>query len=97
MAGGQYLPAHYYNSDPSLPRPPALAILSTSYVPLNPPTHAGSKISNLPHQQHRNTPENNLSTPFKFSTQNQTIISEILKRYPPQSKKAAVMPLLDLG
>jgi NADH dehydrogenase (ubiquinone) flavoprotein 2 len=26
-----------------------------------------------------------------------TLIEEILKRYPPQYKKAAVMPLLDLG
>ncbi|ERF73120.1 hypothetical protein EPUS_09194 [Endocarpon pusillum Z07020] len=46
---------------------------------------------------HRHTPENNPSIPFKFTAQNQTIISEILKRYPPQYKKAAVMPLLDLG
>lgn len=47
--------------------------------------------------QHRNTPENNPSIPFKFTTQNENLITEILKRYPPQYKKAAVMPLLDLG
>jgi NADH:ubiquinone oxidoreductase subunit E len=29
--------------------------------------------------------------------QNNKLIEEILKRYPPQYKKAAVMPLLDLG
>ncbi|KAI1344761.1 thioredoxin-like [2Fe-2S] ferredoxin-domain-containing protein [Xylariaceae sp. FL0016] len=46
---------------------------------------------------HRNTPDNNPDIPFKFSTQNEAIIAEILKRYPPQYKKAAVMPLLDLG
>ncbi|KAI1107130.1 thioredoxin-like [2Fe-2S] ferredoxin-domain-containing protein [Jackrogersella minutella] len=46
---------------------------------------------------HRNTPDNNPSIPFKFSAQNEEVIAEILKRYPPQYKKAAVMPLLDLG
>lgn len=46
---------------------------------------------------HRNTPQNNPSLPFKFTEQNLQIIDEILKRYPPQYKKAAVMPVLDLG
>ncbi|KAJ5206658.1 hypothetical protein N7491_002727 [Penicillium cf. griseofulvum] len=46
---------------------------------------------------HRNKPNNNPSIPFKFSEQNLTLADEILKRYPPQYKKAAVMPLLDLG
>ncbi|KAK0745204.1 thioredoxin-like [2Fe-2S] ferredoxin-domain-containing protein [Apiosordaria backusii] len=46
---------------------------------------------------HRNTPDNNPSIPFKFTEQNEKIITEILKRYPPQYKKAAVMPILDLG
>ncbi|KAI0911313.1 thioredoxin-like [2Fe-2S] ferredoxin-domain-containing protein [Ustulina deusta] len=46
---------------------------------------------------HRNTADNNASIPFKFNAQNETLIAEILKRYPPQYKKAAVMPLLDLG
>ncbi|CAJ2502865.1 Uu.00g102590.m01.CDS01 [Anthostomella pinea] len=46
---------------------------------------------------HRNTPDNNPDIPFKFTAQNETIIAEILKRYPPQYKKAAVMPVLDLG
>ncbi|KAI1459282.1 thioredoxin-like [2Fe-2S] ferredoxin-domain-containing protein [Annulohypoxylon moriforme] len=46
---------------------------------------------------HRNTPDNNPDLPFKFSAQNEEVIAEILKRYPPQYKKAAVMPLLDLG
>ncbi|ORY57313.1 NADH-ubiquinone oxidoreductase 24 kDa subunit [Pseudomassariella vexata] len=46
---------------------------------------------------HRNTPDNNPDIPFKFTAQNEAVITEILKRYPPQYKKAAVMPLLDLG
>ncbi|KKA27798.1 hypothetical protein TD95_003569 [Thielaviopsis punctulata] len=46
---------------------------------------------------HRTTPENNPDVPFKFSPENEKVIEEILKKYPPQYKKAAVMPLLDLG
>ncbi|PHH50419.1 NADH-ubiquinone oxidoreductase 24 kDa subunit, mitochondrial [Ceratocystis fimbriata CBS 114723] len=46
---------------------------------------------------HRNTPENNPDVPFKFSPENEKVIAEILKKYPPQYKKAAVMPILDLG
>ncbi|KAL2758637.1 hypothetical protein ACRALDRAFT_1068904 [Sodiomyces alcalophilus JCM 7366] len=48
-------------------------------------------------QVHRNTPDNNPDIPFKFSKQNEAVVEEIIKRYPPQYKKAAVMPLLDLG
>ncbi|CAK7238775.1 MAG: NADH:ubiquinone oxidoreductase 24 [Sporothrix thermara] len=46
---------------------------------------------------HRHTPDNNPDIPFKFSPENEKVIAEILKRYPPQYKKAAVMPLLDVG
>ncbi|KAM3505028.1 hypothetical protein MY11210_008128 [Beauveria gryllotalpidicola] len=46
---------------------------------------------------HRNTPDNNPDIPFRFSAENQKVIAEILKRYPPQYKKAAVMPILDIG
>ncbi|PSR76440.1 thioredoxin-like [2Fe-2S] ferredoxin-domain-containing protein [Coniella lustricola] len=46
---------------------------------------------------HRNTPDNNPDIPFKFTPANEAVIAEILKRYPPQYKKAAVMPILDLG
>ncbi|RAL15256.1 complex I 24 kDa subunit family protein [Aspergillus homomorphus CBS 101889] len=46
---------------------------------------------------HRNKPDNNPSVPFKFNDQNLKLIDEILKRYPPQYKKGAVMPVLDLG
>lgn len=47
--------------------------------------------------QHRNSAINNPDIPFKFNEQNEKIIAVILKRYPPQYKKAAVMPILDLG
>jgi NADH dehydrogenase (ubiquinone) flavoprotein 2 len=47
--------------------------------------------------QHRDTPDNNPAIEFKFTPQNEKLITEILARYPPQYKKAAVMPLLDLG
>ncbi|KAI4164858.1 MAG: hypothetical protein LQ342_001491 [Letrouitia transgressa] len=53
--------------------------------------------SATPGIQHRNTSINNPSIPFEFNAINQKLIAEILKRYPPQYKKAAVMPLLDLG
>ncbi|KAI1001150.1 NADH-ubiquinone oxidoreductase subunit [Podosphaera aphanis] len=48
-------------------------------------------------QVHRDSPHNNANLPFKFSEENNALIKEILKRYPPQYKKAAVMPILDLG
>lgn len=34
-------------------------------------------------KQHRNTPDNNPEIPFKFTEQNEAIITEVLKRYPP--------------
>ncbi|KAG5922582.1 NADH:ubiquinone oxidoreductase 24 [Claviceps africana] len=46
---------------------------------------------------HRNTADNNPDIPFKFNKENEAVMAEILKRYPEQYKKAAVMPLLDLG
>jgi NADH-quinone oxidoreductase E subunit len=36
-------------------------------------------------------------TSFEFNTTNQKRIEEILKKYPPERKKSAVMPLLDLA
>lgn len=48
-------------------------------------------------EQHRDSPKNNADVPFKFTKENEAVIDEILKRYPPQYKKAAVMPILDLG
>ncbi|KAG2227482.1 hypothetical protein INT45_007508 [Circinella minor] len=46
---------------------------------------------------HRDTPDNNANIPFEFNTENKKRIEEIVKKYPPQYKKAAIMPLLDLG
>lgn len=47
--------------------------------------------------QHRDTEYNNLSIPFEFNATNKELIKEVISRYPSQYKKAAVMPLLDLG
>ncbi|KAL8999776.1 MAG: hypothetical protein Q9169_001449 [Polycauliona sp. 2 TL-2023] len=55
------------------------------------------RVANDALQVHRDSPQNNPSIPFSFNAINQKLIAEILKRYPPQYKKAAVMPLLDLG
>lgn len=46
---------------------------------------------------HCDTLENNPRIPFEFNEENKQKIKEILSRYPPQYKKAAVIPLLDLG
>nr|CAG8641642.1 2893_t:CDS:2 [Entrophospora candida] len=45
---------------------------------------------------HRDTPYNNPSIPFELTPENLKRAEEIIKRYPPQYKKAAVIPLLDL-
>ncbi|KAI9769536.1 MAG: NADH:ubiquinone oxidoreductase 24 [Geoglossum simile] len=58
---------------------------------------ASSRVSSDALHVHRDTPENNPSISFKFNDQSLKLIDEILKRYPPQYRKAAVMPLLDLG
>ncbi len=34
---------------------------------------------------------------FEFNAANEKLIQEILKKYPPERKKSAVMPLLDLA
>ena len=62
---------------------------------LSPPRFCRRLVSRI--GKHRDTAENNASIPFKFTPQNLRLLDEILKRYPPQYKKAAVMPLLDLG
>ncbi|CED83731.1 nadh-ubiquinone oxidoreductase 24 kda mitochondrial precursor [Phaffia rhodozyma] len=46
---------------------------------------------------HRDTDYNNASIPFEFSAENQKTVKEIIARYPPQYKKGACIPLLDLG
>ncbi|MCJ1281877.1 hypothetical protein MMC26_001200 [Xylographa opegraphella] len=61
------------------------------------PITSTARVASSALQVHRNTPDNNPSIPFEFNAINKQLIDEILKRYPPQYKKAAVMPLLDLG
>ncbi|EST06565.1 NADH-quinone oxidoreductase subunit E-like protein [Kalmanozyma brasiliensis GHG001] len=46
---------------------------------------------------HRNTDYNNPDIPFEFNAENAKQAQEIISYYPPQYKKAAVIPLLDLG
>ncbi|KFY55542.1 hypothetical protein V497_06891 [Pseudogymnoascus sp. VKM F-4516 (FW-969)] len=58
---------------------------------------ASSRVASDSLFVHRDSADNNASIPFKFSEQNNAVIKEILARYPPQYKKAAVMPILDLG
>jgi len=46
---------------------------------------------------HRDTPYNNPKIAFEFDAENMKRAQEIISHYPPQYKKAAVIPLLDLG
>ena len=46
---------------------------------------------------HRDTEYNNPKIPFKFSPENLKIAKDVIAKYPAQYKKAAVIPLLDLG
>ncbi|EPQ32379.1 uncharacterized protein PFL1_00575 [Pseudozyma flocculosa PF-1] len=46
---------------------------------------------------HRDTDYNNPDIPFEFNAENLKMAKEIIGYYPPQYKKAAVIPLLDLG
>ncbi len=76
----------------------SLMVVSADYPAIGYPLAVAIEaLDCLTSRQHRNTPDNNPSIPFKFTEQNEAIIAEVLKRYPPQYKKAAVMPLLDLG
>lgn len=46
---------------------------------------------------HRDTAYNNPKIAFEFTSENLTRANEIISHYPPQYKKAAVIPLLDLA
>ncbi|KAJ1343629.1 hypothetical protein BSLG_001898 [Batrachochytrium salamandrivorans] len=46
---------------------------------------------------HRNTSVNNPNIPFEFTADNMKRAQEIISKYPPQYKKGAAMPLLDLA
>lgn len=56
------------------------------------PLRASSIIS-----VHRDSPENNQAQTFEFTKDNLDRAQVILKKYPPQYKKGACMPLLDLA
>ncbi|KAF9168073.1 hypothetical protein DFQ27_002636 [Actinomortierella ambigua] len=46
---------------------------------------------------HRDTSDNNGNVKFEFTSENMERAKEIMAKYPPQYKKGAIMPLLDLG
>ncbi|KAJ2726156.1 NADH:ubiquinone oxidoreductase 24 [Coemansia sp. Benny D115] len=46
---------------------------------------------------HRDTPENNPNIPFEFDSKNMAEAKNIMAKYPPQYKKAAMIPLLHLA
>lgn len=46
---------------------------------------------------HRDIKEDNQQIPFEFTAENAARAKEIIAKYPPQYKKGACMPLLDLG
>lgn len=46
---------------------------------------------------HRDTPENNPDTPFKFTAENLKRVDGIVANYPDAHKAAAVIPVLDLA
>ncbi|KAF4576814.1 hypothetical protein EYR40_001059 [Pleurotus pulmonarius] len=46
---------------------------------------------------HRDNAYNNPKIPFEFTPENMKRAEDIISRYPPQYKKAAIIPLLDLG
>ncbi|KAL6077605.1 Ndufv2NADH dehydrogenase flavoprotein subunit 2 [Balamuthia mandrillaris] len=47
--------------------------------------------------QHRDTPDNNENTPFEFTEENYQKAKAIMAKYPPNYKKSAISPLLDLA
>merc|ERR1711879_844881 len=55
------------------------------------PAHGQMSLST-----HKHTPENNESTPFDFTDENLEKVKQILKKYPPQYKKSAAIPVLDI-
>lgn len=66
-------------------------------------TQLGSFASTIPKRYssiisvHRDTKEDNPNIPFEFTSENKKRAEEIIAKYPPQYKKGACMPLLDLG
>ena len=50
-----------------------------------------------PFRPRKRTTEADGQIPFEFDAENMKRCEEIIARYPPQYKKAAVMPILDIG
>ena len=70
----------------------------TDRLPTNQPPFFRCPTTTLPPPpQHRDSPVNNASLPFTFTAENLAKAEAIIQKYPPQYKKAAVIPLLDLG
>ncbi|EDK43026.1 NADH:ubiquinone oxidoreductase 24 [Lodderomyces elongisporus] len=59
-------------------------------------THIAKRSSSII-SVHRETKEDNTTLPFEFNSENKKRAEEIIAKYPPQYKKGACMPLLDLG
>ena len=51
----------------------------------------------LTYPQHRDTPDNNSTTPFEFTSENKKKAELILQKFPPNYAQSAVMPLLTLA
>ncbi|BEJ16279.1 hypothetical protein CspHIS471_0508840 [Cutaneotrichosporon sp. HIS471] len=56
---------------------------------------AARRSDNL--MMHRDSAHNNAGIPFSFTPANQKEIEKVVAKYPPQYKKAAVMPVLDIA
>lgn len=69
------------------------------YVPKRLGSYAPMKMSTRTSiiSVHRDTKEDNQQMPFEFTAENLKRAKEIIAKYPPQYKKGACMPLLDLG
>jgi len=60
--------------------------------------HTSSQVLSSSHSfRHRDSPDNNPGLKWQFTEENKTRVNEILKKYPPQYKKAACIPVLDLA
>ncbi|EJD52891.1 hypothetical protein AURDEDRAFT_180503 [Auricularia subglabra TFB-10046 SS5] len=75
----------------------ARTALAAARRPLARPLHCSAACASDALFVHRDTPYNNPQIPFEFDAANLKRAQEIIAHYPPQYKKAAVIPLLDLG
>lgn len=95
------MPAPRFAAPRALLRPAALAARPAVAVAVAPPavralsTTAAARSDAL--FVHRDSPINNASLPFAFDDVHMAKAKEVISRYPPQYKKAAVIPVLDLA